>query len=181
MGTSGRSDGPNPRTPLVPSWLDDALAAPPSTVLLFLNRLRSTALLFLCGLSYGASPIPQLPTQPADPAADSAVTASRTDSGPRDRISPDSHRRPAVTDDLSDARRAITSAPAPAVAATRPAAWGHRGVQRAECSGSFETSSAKALDATLRRLDLGDLIGRSLEEVFTGLTDVVCRRRWIDR
>lgn len=28
--------------------------------------------------------------------------------------------------------------------------------------------------ATLRRLNLGDLIGRPLEEVFTGLTDVVC-------
>ena len=31
------------------------------------------------------------------------------------------------------------------------------------------------LNATLRRLNLGDLIGRPLEEVFTGLTDVVCR------
>lgn len=28
--------------------------------------------------------------------------------------------------------------------------------------------------ATLRRLNLGDLVGRPLEEVFTGLTDVVC-------
>src|SRR5258708_12144448 len=29
MGTSGPSDGPNPGTPLVPSWLDDAPAATP--------------------------------------------------------------------------------------------------------------------------------------------------------
>jgi hypothetical protein len=30
------------------------------------------------------------------------------------------------------------------------------------------------VNATLRRLNLGDLVGRPLEEVFTGLTDVVC-------
>ena len=30
------------------------------------------------------------------------------------------------------------------------------------------------LAATLRRLDLGDLVGRSLTDIFTGLTNVVC-------
>jgi hypothetical protein len=30
------------------------------------------------------------------------------------------------------------------------------------------------VNATLRRLNLGDLVGRPLEEIFTGLTDVVC-------
>lgn len=30
------------------------------------------------------------------------------------------------------------------------------------------------VNATLRRLNLGDLVGRPLEEIFSGLTDVVC-------
>jgi hypothetical protein len=51
--------------------------------------------------------------------------------------------------------------------ASRSAARGVLGVLR-----DFQRDG---VDATLRRLDLGDLIGRSLEEVFTGLTDVVCR------
>lgn len=41
--------------------------------------------------------------------------------------------------------------------------------------GVFRDFQRDGVNATLRRLNLGDLIGRPLEEVFTGLTDVVCR------
>jgi len=51
--------------------------------------------------------------------------------------------------------------------ASRDAARGLLGVLR-----DFQRDG---VDATLRRLNLGDLAGRPLEEVFTGLTDVVCR------
>jgi hypothetical protein len=51
--------------------------------------------------------------------------------------------------------------------ASRNAAQGVLGVLR-----DFQRDG---VNATLRRLNLGDLVGRSLEDVFTGLTDVVCR------
>jgi hypothetical protein len=40
--------------------------------------------------------------------------------------------------------------------------------------GVFRDFQREGLNATLRRLNLGDLVGRPLEEVFTGLADVVC-------
>jgi hypothetical protein len=43
-----------------------------------------------------------------------------------------------------------------------------------EVLGVFRDFQREGLNAALRRLNLGDLIGRPLEEVFTGLTDVVC-------
>lgn len=51
--------------------------------------------------------------------------------------------------------------------ASRNAARGVLGVLR-----DFQRDG---VNATLHRLNLGDLAGRPLEEVFTGLTDVVCR------
>jgi hypothetical protein len=50
--------------------------------------------------------------------------------------------------------------------ASRNAARGLLGVLR-----DFQRDG---VNATLRRLNLADLVGRSLEEMFTGLTDVVC-------
>ena len=50
--------------------------------------------------------------------------------------------------------------------ASRNAARGVLGVLR-----DFQRDG---VNATLRRLNLGDLVGRSFEDVFTGLTDVVC-------
>lgn len=51
--------------------------------------------------------------------------------------------------------------------ASRNAARGVLGVLR-----DFQRDG---VNATLRRLNLGDLVGRPLEEVFTGLTEIVCR------
>jgi hypothetical protein len=51
--------------------------------------------------------------------------------------------------------------------ASRSAARGVLGVLR-----DFQRDG---VNNTLRRLNLGDLVGRPLEEIFTGLTDVVCR------
>lgn len=41
--------------------------------------------------------------------------------------------------------------------------------------GALRDFQRDGVNATLRRLNLGDLVGGSLEEVFTGLTDAVCR------
>jgi len=44
-----------------------------------------------------------------------------------------------------------------------------------EVLGVLRGFQRDGVSTTLRRLDLGDLVGRPLEDVFTGLTDVVCR------
>jgi len=164
MGTSGRSDGPNPRTPLVPSWLDDSPAAPPEGA----PAPEPTP-------PEGAPPIPQVPAQPALPlppmppppppdrfrAARSNFSRFASSAGSDGR----SLRRAArdyVRSGSGGSRNATRR-----MGASRNAARGVLGVIR-----DFQRDG---LNATLRRLNLGDLIGRPLEEVFTGLTDVVCR------
>ena len=164
MGTSGRSDGPNPGTPLVPSWLDDSLAAPPEGA----PAPEPTP-------PEGAASIPQVPTQPALPlppmppppppdrfrAARSNFSRFASSAGSDGR----SLRRAArdyVRSGSGGSRNATRR-----MGASRNAARGVLGVIR-----DFQRDG---LNTTLRRLNLGDLIGRPLEEVFTGLTDVVCR------
>jgi hypothetical protein len=41
--------------------------------------------------------------------------------------------------------------------------------------GVFRDFQRDGVNATLRRLNLGDLVGRPLEDVFLGLTDVICK------
>ena len=52
------------------------------------------------------------------------------------------------------------------------------GASRAAASGAlglFQGFERDGVDATLRRLNLGNLIGRPPHEVFAGLTDAICR------
>jgi hypothetical protein len=165
MGTSGRSGGPNPGTPLVPSWLDDVPAAPPPA---------SDPAPEPSPPDGAPSPIPQLPAQtlgplppmpPAPPpnrfrAARSNFSRFASSSGSDGR----SLRR-AVRDYVRSGTRGSRNATR-RMGASRSAARGILGVLR-----DFQR---EGLDATLRRLNFGDLIGRPLEEVFAGLTDVVC-------
>jgi len=162
MGTSGRSDGPNPGTPL----LDDGPAAPPPVGDPAPEGPPPDG---------APPPIPQLPAQPAGPlppmppppppdrfrAARSNFSRFASSAGSNGR----SLRR-AVRDYVRSGTGGSRNATR-RMGASRSAARGVLGVLR-----DFQRDG---VDATLRRLNLGDLVGRSLEEVFTGLTDVVCR------
>jgi hypothetical protein len=163
MGTSGRSGGPNPGTPLVPSWLDDAPAAPPPAGDPAPQPPPPDG---------APPPVPQLPTQPLPPlppppppdrfrAARSNFSRFASSSGSDGR----SLRRAArdyVRAGTGGSRNATRR-----MGSSRSAARGMLGVLR-----DFQR---EGLNATLRRLNLADLMGRPLEEVFTGLTDVVCK------
>lgn len=162
MGTSGRSDGPNPQTPLVPSWLNEA---PPG----------GTPDLEPPTPEYAPLPTPQVPAQPAMPLPPlppspppDRFRAARSNfsrfasSGGSDRRS----LRRAVRDYVRSGTRGSGNATR-RMGASRNAARAVLGVLR-----DFQRDG---VGNTLRRLNLGDLIGRSLEDVFTGLTDIVCK------
>lgn len=163
MGTSRRSDGPNPGTPLVPSWLDDAPAGlPPVASPVAPPRGEPPP-----NPQLPASPPGPLPPMPPPPPPD-RFRAARSNfsrfasSGGRDGRALRRAARDYVRSGTVGSRNATRR-----MGASRTAARGVLGVLR-----DFQRDG---VDATLRRLNLGDLVGRPLEEVFTGLTDVVCR------
>lgn len=158
MGTSGSSGGPNPSTPLVPSWLDDG----PGTV---------------APEGDGAHPAgdnkppdpgqpPPLPPLPPPPPPDRFRGARRNFSAFAGSGGSDGralHR--AIRDYISSGTRGSGNAT-------------HRmGASRATARGVlsvFRDFQRDGFKPTLTRLNLGDLAGRPLEDVFIGLTDVVC-------
>lgn len=162
MGTSGRSDGPNPGTPLVPSWLDDAPAGPPPAAPPEPPPAGEPPPL----PSVPAAAPGPLPPMPPPPPPD-RFRAARSNfsrfalSGGSDRRSLRRAARDYVRSVAGGSRNATRR-----MGASRNTARGVLGVLR-----DFQHDG---VNATLRRLNLGDLVGRPLEEVFTGLTDVVC-------
>ena len=169
MGTSGRSDGPNPGTPLVPSWLDEVPAGPPPA-------LPSEP------PPGGELPISQLPAPPPGPLPPGPprplpplppppppdrFRAARSNfsrfagSGGSDRRSLRRAARDYVRSGTGGSRNATRR-----MGASRP--------PHAACSDVLRDFQRDGVTATLRRLNLGDLVGRPLEDVFIGLTDVIC-------
>jgi hypothetical protein len=165
MGTSGRSDGPNPGTPLVPSWLDDTPAGPP--------------------------PAPPPPDVPAAPLPDQAQLPHLPPQPPQ-RLPPlppppppdrfrgarSNFSRFAASggSDTRSLRRAAGDYVRSGTGGSRNATQ-RMGASRATASGvlgMLRDFQRDGVTATLRRLNLGDLVGQSLEDVFTGLTDVIC-------
>lgn len=166
MGTSGRSKGPNTGTPLVPSWLDDPAPAPPLVGDVPPEPVPP---------GDAPAPIPVLPAQPPRPLAPmppppppDRFRAARSNfsrfasSGGSDGRSLRRAARDYVRSGTGGSRNAMRR-----MGASRHAAR--------DVLGVFRDFQRDGVNATLRRLNLGDLIGRPLEEVFTGLTDVVCR------
>ncbi|MBI3805647.1 MAG: hypothetical protein HY282_18000 [Nitrospirae bacterium] len=157
MGTSGPSNGPNPRTPLVPSWLDDGPGAVPADGD---SEPPDSGQPDNPGQS---QPLPPLP--PAPPPG--RFTSSRrnfsifTGSGGSD------HRalRRAVRDYVRSGMRGSGNATR-RMGASRTTARGVLGVLR-----DFQR---EGVNPTLARLNLSDLAGRPLEHIFIGLTDVIC-------
>jgi hypothetical protein len=159
MGTTGRSDGPNPSTPLVPSWLDDGSGAAPAdgdgTPPPDSNQPATPG---------EPQPLPPLP--PAPPPA--RFTAARRNfstfagSGGSDNRA----LRRAVRDYVRSGTRGSGNA-------TR-----RMGASRAtagELLGILRGFQRDGINPTLTRLNLGDLVGRPLEDVFIGLTDFICK------
>ena len=165
MGTSGSSRGSGSNTSLVPTWLDDPPAGP------------------LPGGGDGdqddgggdgdhgndvdgqanAIPAPAIrpPPEPARFQTARRNFSSFAGSGGADR----SALRRAVRDYVSSGTRGGVNA-ARRMGASRAAGSNVLGV--------FRGIQRDGVDATLRRLNLGNLVGRTPEDVFLGLTDVIC-------
>jgi hypothetical protein len=165
MGTSGRSAGPNPGTPLVPSWLEDAPAPPaPDDSAPDPQQPDGVPAPYPQTPAEPPSPLPPLPPPPPpDRFRGARAGFSRfASSGGSDSRSLRRAVRDYVRSGTGGSRNATRR-----MGASQTAARGVLGVLR-----DFQRNG---VDATLRRLRLGDLVGRSLEEVFTGLSEVVCK------
>ena len=158
MGTAGRSDGPNPSTPLVPSWLDDGPGtAPPDGGGVPPPDGNQPAA--------PGEPKPLPPIPPAPPTA--RFTAARRNfsafAGSDGRDSRALRR--AVRDYVRSGTRGSGNS-------TR-----RMGASRAtagELIGILRGFQRDGINPTLTLLNLGDLVGRSLDDVFIGLTDFIC-------
>ena len=162
MGTSGSSGGPGSNTSLVPTWLDEPDAGP---------------------LPGGDDAPPEGEGGPGD-------QGGQDDASPRPEIEPapiparfQGARRnfSAFAGSGGNDRGALRRAVRDYVrSGTRGSARATRrmGASRAATSGMLgilRGFQRDGVDATLRRLNLGNLAGRPAAEVFLGLTDVICR------
>lgn len=165
MGTSGSSSGSGSSTPLLPSWLD--------------------------GPDTGSLPGGDGPSAPDPSGAD---TPSEADTGK------DDNKRPAVPppatperfrsartnfsrfaksggSDHRALRRAVRDYVRSGTGGSSNAAR-RMGVSRAAAGnalGVFRGLQRDGVQETLRRLNLTNLSGRSVQDIFIGLTDVICR------
>lgn len=156
MGTSGSSNGPGSGTPLVPSWLGDGADHPPSADSVTLS-----------GGTPVAAPTPQpLPPIPSAPPPGRFAAPRRNFS--RFAGSAGRNRR-ALRRAVRDYVRVGTGGSGNAtrrMGASRSTARSVLGV--------FRDFQREGVNPTLARLSLANLAGRPLDEVFIGLTDVVC-------
>lgn len=167
MGTSGSSGGPSPGTPLVPSWLGDGPGAPPPAD----GAQPPAEPAPQGGPVPPGQPQPQAGPQPLPPIPPAPLpgrfTASRTNFS-RFAASGGRNRR-ALRRAVGGYVRSGTGGSGNAtrrMGASRATASGVLGVLR-----DFQRDG---IGATLTRLNLSDLSGRPLGDVFIGLTDVVC-------
>ena len=158
MGTSGSSNGPNPRTPLVPSWLDDGPGAAPADG-------NGTPPPNGDHPTTPGQPQPLPPLPPAPPPDRFRVPRHNFSSFAGSGGSDGSALRRAVREYVRSGTRGSSNATR-RMGASRATARGVLGVLR-----DFQRDG---VNPTLRRLNLGDLVGRPLEDVFIGLTDVIC-------
>lgn len=168
MGTSGSSRGSGSNTSLVPTWLAD----PPTGLLPGGGDAndengaddRGEDLSGNNGNGQGnALPAPAIrpPPEPARFQAARRNFSSFVGSGGTDRGA----LRRAVRDYVRSGTRGSANA-TQRIGASRAAGSNILGV--------FRGIQRDGVDTTLRRLNLGNLIGRSPEDVFLGLTDVIC-------
>ena len=168
MGTSGISKGPGSGTPLVPTWLNEPTTAAGS------------------------------PADGSPSASDPATGDGNSQNDQSDQSgagSPLNAQSPPAPGRFQSARRNFTAsvksggADGPALRRAirdyvRSGAGGSRNATRR--MGASRNAGTRMLDAfrgfqrdgveaTLSRLNLAHLVGRPVEDVFTGLTDVICQ------
>jgi hypothetical protein len=164
LGTSGSSRGPGSNTPLVPTWLDDSPGPLPAGD----GPQQADGQRDDDGNVDGGIGPPRRPPPPIQPAPQPArfQTARRNfsafaGSGGTDRRA----LRRAVRDYVRSGTRGGSNA-ARRMGASRAAGSGVLSV--------FRGFQRDGVEATLRLLNLGNLVGRSADVVFLGLTDVIC-------
>ena len=167
MGTSGSSTGPGSDSPLVPSWLadepvrplpggdDDALSADGAE-----GGPGEVDAGEVPGVPATLPPIPPIPSPARFQSARRNFSAFAR-SGGTDGSALRRAARDYVRSGAGSSRNATRR-----MGASRSTAGGVLGV--------FRGFQRDGKDATLRRLNLGDLVGRSAVELFLGLTDVIC-------
>ena len=167
MGTSGSSGGPGSLTPLVPSWLDEPSGGP------------------LPGGEDGTPPDAESPQPEGGDAGDAPdhrqLLPPIPPAPPPERFRGARRNFSAFAASAGHDRRALRRAVRDYV---RSGAGGGRnatrrmGAARTAASGLlgvFRGFQHDGIDATLRRLDLGDLVGHPPGDLFLGLTDVICQ------
>jgi hypothetical protein len=167
MGTSGSSGGPGSRTPLVPSWLNEPSDGP------------------VPGGEGDTSPDAESP-QPADGNAGDAP-GHRQPLPPIPPAPPPARFREARRNfsafaasgghDHRALRRSVRDYVRSGAVGGRNATR-RMGAARSAASGIlgvFRGFQQDGIDATLRRLNLDDLVGRPPGDLFLGLTDVICQ------
>lgn len=157
MGTSGSSGGPNPRTPLVPSWLDERPGEATDGDGMPLPDSQQPS------EPGQPQPLPPLPPPPPPDRFRAARSNFSTfaGSGGRDGSALRRAVRDYVRTGTGGSRNATRR-----MGASRTTARGVLGLLR-----DFQR---EGVNPTLSRLNLGELVGRRLEEVFVGLTDIIC-------
>ena len=167
MGTSGSSSGPGGKTPLVPSWLGDTPASP------LPGGDNNAPFADGAGADPGEgdtggvpdtpTPLPPIPPTPP-PARFQRARRSFSafaGSGGTDRRALGRAGRDYVRSGTGGGRNATLRMGAARIAAS-------------EALSVFRGFQRDGTDATLHRLNLGNLVGRRAEDLFLGLTDVIC-------
>lgn len=164
MGTSGSSKGPGSGTPLVPSWLDEPNAAPIPGGDGVVPPASEPGEPDGTEDPNRPAPLPPVPPTPAPQRfrdARTNFTKFATSHGRDERA-----LRRAVGQYVRSGARGSGNATR-RMGAARTTASGLLGVLRG--------IQREGVASTLRRLNLGDLAGRSVVDVFIALTDVICQ------
>ena len=167
MGTSGPSSGPGSGSPLVPSWLGDAPVDPlpggdndaPSEDGAGGDPGEGDA----GGVPGTPAPLPPIPPTPPPARFQSARRnfSAFAGSGGTNRRALRRATRDYVRSGAGGSRNARLR-----MGASRATAGGALGV--------FRGFQRDGTNTTLRRLNLGNLVGRPAVDLFLGLTDVIC-------
>ena len=170
MGTSGSSRGSGSNTSLVPTWLDDPPAGPlPGGDIADQGDGADDAdgdAADADADTDGEGNTAPLPAIRPPPEAARFQTARRNFSSfARSGGNDGGALRRAVRDYVRSGTRGGANA-ARRMGSSRAAGSGVLGV--------FRGIQRDGVDATLRRLNLGNLVGRPPEDVFLGLTDIIC-------
>lgn len=161
MGTSGSSKGPGSNTPLVPTWLDpDVGELPGGDDLTIPDNGQSDG---EDGQGDQHQPAPKPILQPPEPRR---FQGARRNFNSFVRSGDERSLRRGVRDYVRSGTRGSTNA-VHKMGSSRTAAGNLLGTLR-----SFQRDGAAE---TLRRFNLANLVERSIDDIFLGLTDTICR------